>query len=84
MSVLTRDHVLPGGQGGECMGLAQVVGQCGQKRPSASTSIQGLFLVGIDAGADPDANMGLQQSVNSAMNVARSVIQYHGLRQVRS
>ena len=84
VSALTRDHVLPGGQGGECMGLGQVVGQCGRKRPSSSTSIRGLFLVGIDTGADPNANMGLHQSVNSAMNVARSVIRYQGLRQVCS
>jgi len=84
VSALTRDHVLPGGQGGECMGLGQVIGQCGSKRPSASTSIKGLYLVGIDAGADPNANMGLQQSVNSAINVAQTVIRYHKLRQVCS
>ena len=84
VSALTRDHVLPGGQGGECMGLGQVVGQCGRKIPSSTTPIQGLFLVGIDAGANPNANMGLQRSVNSAMNVARSVVHYHRLRQVCS
>ncbi len=73
-----------GGQGGECMGLGQVVGQCGRNIPSSSTSIQGLFLVGIGAGPDPNANMGLQRSVNSAMNVARAVVRYHRLRQVCS
>ena len=30
----TRDRVLPG-QGGECVGLAQIVGQCGKSQPSA-------------------------------------------------
>ncbi len=32
ISNLTRDSVLPG-QGGECVGLAQIVGQCGSMKP---------------------------------------------------
>ena len=82
VSALTRDHVMPGGQGGECLGLGQVVGQCGSKKPFSETAVQGLFLVGVDAGADPEFNMGMHQSVNSAMKVARKVTQYHEMRQL--
>ena len=64
---LTRDRVIPG-QGGECMGLGQVAGQCGLHRPSAQTSVEGLFLVGIDAGGGE--GMGVHQSVHSAIKVA--------------
>lgn len=67
---LTRDRVIPG-QGGECMGLGQTVGQCGRRRPSAETSLKGLFLVGIDAGGGE--GMGVHQSVHSAIKVARHV-----------
>ncbi len=67
---LTRDRVLPG-QGGECMGLGQTVGQCGTHKPEAQTPIEGLILVGIDAGGGE--GMGVHQSVHSAIKVARSV-----------
>jgi prolycopene isomerase len=67
---LTRDRVLPG-QGGECMGLGQIVGQCGPRKPTAETPIEGLVLVGIDAGGGE--GMGVHQSVHSAIKVARSV-----------
>jgi phytoene dehydrogenase-like protein len=64
---LSRDRVLHG-QGGECMGLGQIVRQCGCHKPSAETSIEGLFLVGIDAGGGE--GMGVHQSVHSAIKVA--------------
>jgi prolycopene isomerase len=67
---LTRDRVIHG-QGGECMGLGQTVGQCGSHKPSAETSIEGLLLVGIDAGGGE--GMGVHQSVHSAIKVAHSV-----------
>lgn len=67
ISNLTRDSVLPG-QGGECVGLAQIVGQCGSMKPSSETSIRGLFLSGADAGA---AGMGTHQAASSAIAVAR-------------
>ncbi len=67
ISNLTRDSVLPG-QGGECVGLAQIVGQCGSMKPSSETSIRGLFLSGADAGS---AGMGTHQAAGSAIAVAR-------------
>jgi prolycopene isomerase len=67
---LTRDRVIYG-QGGECMGLGQTVGQCGTRKPEAETPIEGLILVGIDAGGGE--GMGVHQSVHSAIKVARSV-----------
>lgn len=69
ISNLTRDSVLPG-QGGECVGLAQIVGQCGSMKPSTETSIRGLFLTGSDAGA---AGMGTHQAALSGIGVARQV-----------
>lgn len=36
VSNLTRDAVVPG-QGGECIGLSQVIGQCGRSKPDART-----------------------------------------------
>jgi prolycopene isomerase len=70
ISALTRDSVLPG-QGGECVGLAQVVGQCGKLKPSVDAPIQGLYYAGADAGA---AGMGTHQAALSGTEVARLVI----------
>lgn len=69
ISNLTRDSVVPG-QGGECVGLAQIVGQCGSHKPSSETPIRGLYLSGADAGA---AGMGTHQSGLSAIGAARLV-----------
>ncbi|KAA0233567.1 MAG: NAD(P)/FAD-dependent oxidoreductase [Actinobacteria bacterium] len=69
ISSLTRDAVLPG-QGGECVGLAQIIGQCGSKKPKSETSIRGLYLAGADAGA---AGMGTHQAALSGTEVARLV-----------
>jgi len=77
VSALTRDQVLPG-IGGECIGLGQIVGQCGRHKPSVKAPIGGLFYVGCDAGG---SGIGVQQAVDSGMNVARTVEQYHLLRQ---
>jgi phytoene dehydrogenase-like protein len=73
VSALTRDQVLPG-QGGECIGLGQVVGQCGKYKPSAKSPIQGLFYVGCDAGG---YGVGIHQAVDSGINVANMVFKYH-------
>ena len=73
VSKLTRDHVLPG-QGGECIGLAQAVGQAGADKPSARAPIQGLFYVGCDAGG---YGIGIHQATDSAVNVADMVQKYH-------
>ncbi|MDH3212614.1 MAG: FAD-dependent oxidoreductase [Myxococcales bacterium] len=67
---LTRDSVLPG-QGGECVGLGQVVGQCGKLKPSVDAPIRGLYYAGADAGA---AGMGTHQAAGSGAEVARLVV----------
>jgi prolycopene isomerase len=78
VSASTRDHVLPG-QGGECVGLGQIVGQCGKHKPSPKAPIQGLFYVGADAGSS--GGMGTHQAADSGVKVARMVLQYHRARQ---
>jgi phytoene dehydrogenase-like protein len=77
VSEFTRDHVLDG-QGGECVGLAQIVGQCGKYKPSVKAPIGGLFYCGADAGA---SGMGTHQSSTSGIKVARMVLQNHHIRQ---
>jgi len=72
VSRLTRDRVLPN-QGGECIGLGQVVGQGGQKKPSVSAPIRGLFFVGCDAGG---YGVGTQQATDSGLTVADAVEKY--------
>jgi len=77
VSAVTRDHVLPG-QGGECIGLAQIVGQCGRHKPSAKAPLRGLFYVGCDAGG---YGCGTHQAVDSGVKVSRLVLQYHQTHQ---
>ncbi|TET96592.1 MAG: hypothetical protein E3J29_05415, partial [Dehalococcoidia bacterium] len=77
VSSLTRDHVLPG-QGGECIGLAQIVGQCGRHKPLARAPILGLYYVGCDAGG---YGCGTHQAVDSGAAVARLVLGDHRARQ---
>ena len=72
ISELTRDSVLEG-QGGECVGLAQIVGQCGSMKPSSKAPINGLYLAGADAGSK---GMGTHQSALSGTGVARMVQQF--------
>ena len=67
ISNMTRDSVLPG-QGGECVGLGQIVGQCGKLKPSSTAPIRGLYYAGADAGG---AGMGTHQAACSGMEVAR-------------
>jgi phytoene dehydrogenase-like protein len=77
ISSATRDSVLPG-QGGECVGVAQIVGQCGKYKPKQTTPINGLFIVGADAGG---VGMGTHQSCQSGMKGARLVMQHYIKRQ---
>ncbi len=72
ISAATRDAVLPG-QGGECVGLGQIVGQCGRHKPRCDTPIRGLYLAGTDAGA---AGMGTHQASTSGMLAADAVLAY--------
>jgi phytoene dehydrogenase-like protein len=73
VSRVTRDSVAPG-LGGECIGLGQVVGQCGRHKPSPKAPIQGLFYVGVDAGG---YGVGTHQAVDSAAKVAPMVLRYY-------
>jgi phytoene dehydrogenase-like protein len=77
VSNLTRDQVLPG-QGGECIGLGQVIDQAGAYKPSAKAPVQGLYYVGTDAGG---YGVGIHQAVDSAINVADAVQKYHLMHQ---
>jgi prolycopene isomerase len=69
---LTRDSVIDG-QGGECVGLAQIVGQCGSNKPDSNAPINGLYIAGADAGSK---GMGTHQAADSGAGVARLVQQY--------
>lgn len=52
---------------GECIGLAQSVGQSGVHKPEAATPVESLYLVGCDAGA---RGVGTEQAAASALYVA--------------
>jgi phytoene dehydrogenase-like protein len=52
---------------GECIGLAQCVGQTGVNKPVPWTPVEGLWLVGADAGA---RGVGTEQAAGSALYVA--------------
>lgn len=69
VSAHTRDSAVPG-SGGECVGIGQIVGQCGTKKPSPITPVQGLYLCGTDAGYE---GMGTHQAGGSGMRVAAIV-----------
>jgi prolycopene isomerase len=69
VSDLTRDSVLPG-QGGECIGLAQIVGQCGEQKPDATSPLGGLYYVGCDAGG---YGCGTHQAADSGVKLAAIV-----------
>lgn len=69
ISSMSRDVVLPG-CGGEAVGIAQVVGQCGKSKPDPRTPVSGLYIVGCDAGG---RGAGTHQAVDSGFNVAAMV-----------
>ncbi len=69
---LTRDSAMPK-VGGECVGLAQIVGQCGKDKPKSQTPINGLYIAGADAGGE---GMGTHQSALSGTRVANMVDLY--------
>lgn len=73
VAALVRDVVMPG-QGGECFGLAQIVGQCGKNKPSVKSPIRGLYYVGADAGS---YGLGFHQAVESGIRAAEAVRLYH-------
>jgi len=55
---------------GECIGLAQCVGQTGADKPTPWTPVKDLWLVGADAGA---RGVGTEQAAGSALYVANLV-----------
>jgi prolycopene isomerase len=69
ISSMSRDVTVPG-CGGEAVGIAQVVGQCGSSKPDARTPLPGLYIVGCDAGG---RGAGTHQAVDSGFNVAAMV-----------
>ena len=69
VSRMTRASVLAG-QGGEAIGLAQVVGQCGRSKPDPRAPLPGLYFVGCDAGG---RGAGTHQAVDSGFHVAALV-----------
>lgn len=66
---MSRDVTVPG-SGGEAVGIAQVVGQCGRSKPDPRTPLPGLYIVGCDAGG---RGAGTHQAVDSGFNVAQMV-----------
>ncbi len=62
---------LSGRSAGDCIGIAQEVGQSGSNRPLAATPIRGLYLVGADAGG---RGIGTEMAADSALRL------YHQLR----
>ncbi len=69
VSNMTREAAVAG-QGGEAIGLGQVIGQCGRSKPDPRTPLPGLYLVGCDAGGH---GAGTHQAVDSGFNVAAMV-----------
>jgi prolycopene isomerase len=56
--------------GGEAIGLAQRFDQVGRSKPAARMPLDGLYLVGCDAGG---RGIGTEQAADSALKVAESV-----------
>jgi phytoene dehydrogenase-like protein len=71
---LSRDAALPG-MGGE-FNLAISIGQTGKYKPMAKSPKPGLYYVGMDAGSSKRL-LGSNGAVDSAINVAQMVYQYH-------
>jgi len=56
--------------GGEAIGLAQRFDQVGKSKPAARMPVQGLYLVGCDAGG---RGIGTEQAADSALKVAEAI-----------
>ncbi len=64
---ISHTAAITGKPSGECIGLAQCVGQTGLAKPSCRTPVEGLWLVGTDAGA---RGVGTEQAAASALYLA--------------
>ena len=69
VSSTSRDNVMQ--QGGECIGLGQMIGQCGRSRPDIRSPVRGLYFTGADAGG---RGIGTTMAVDSGYNVAHAVL----------
>ncbi len=72
-SIVTQTSLLTGRSTGECIGLAQEVGQTGTKKPRCETPVHGLYLVGSDAGG---RGIGTECAAESALHLYR-ILTYH-------
>lgn len=52
------------GEDGNCIGIAQCAGQTGADRPKIKTPLEGLYIIGGDAGG---SGVGVENAINSAM-----------------
>jgi len=60
-----------GGRGaGEVIGLAQSYNQIGKNKPHPQTPVEGLYLVGCDAGG---RGVGTEQAADSALKVTNLI-----------
>jgi len=59
---------------GDSVGIAQIPGQVGRNKPSPHTPVEGLYLVGMDAGA---RGIGTWQAAASAEKVAALIRERH-------
>jgi phytoene dehydrogenase-like protein len=60
-----NDAIFPG-QGGECFGIGNTMGQSGPDRPDGTTPIKNLFIVGNDAAG---FGLGTHQAVDSGFKI---------------
>jgi prolycopene isomerase len=70
VSLMSRDSAVPGA-GGECIGIAQVIEQEGPNKPNPRTPLDGLYIVGCDAGGKGVAT---HMAVDSGFRVAAMVL----------
>jgi prolycopene isomerase len=61
--------------GGEAIGLAQRFDQVGKSKPAARMPVEGLYLVGCDAGG---RGIGTEQAADSALKVAEDISSHGG------
>ncbi len=76
VSAMTRDSAVPGA-GGECIGIAQTMEQEGSNKPNPRTPLEGLYIVGCDAGGRGAAT---HQAVDSGFRVAQMVFDDLGVK----
>lgn len=66
-----------GRETGDVIGIGQRFDQAGKNKPDARMPVQGLYLVGCDAGGN---GVGTEQAANSAINVCEMVLTDVGAR----